>query len=332
MKSYNRDTDRYITSRALELFATGNYSEAEMADIITEETGINVSRNVVHGRVYRHKTTSGLEEKPRTILPYFTKYEHYIRGTVPPVAKVDYDVSSGPLKILVLNDLHTPFQHEEAVEAALVANKSPDIVVTSEVTDMYSVTSFAKYQHVSFEQEVEEIIRWFEYLSENYPLIIAIGGGHERRLPKYVLSRIKSDMLFLVETDILKVLARPFGNIIVTTNPWYQINDALFTHIDKHSATIPMRSADKVHAWVQAWRPHLEDISDYSILVQAHSHHSGIINLPDVQLVETGCLQRIPEWVMYRTPMLPWTHGWCVVYQNDGVTDLNATQLLVYRE
>ena len=331
MKAYTRDTDRYITSRALELAAIGNYSEAEMASILTEETGIEVSRNVVHGRVYRHKVTSGLEEKPRTYLPYFSKYEPLLRGEALPPAKIEYDYSSGPLKILVLNDLHTPFQHEEAIEEALVQNKSPDIVVTSEVSDMYSVTSFAKYQHVSFEQEVEEIIRWFEYLSENYPLTIAISGGHEMRLPRYILSRIKSEMLFLVETDILKVLARPFSNIIVTENPWYQINDAIFTHINRHSTTIPMRSVDKVHEWLQAWKSHL-DITDYRLLVQAHSHHSGLVNLPTVQLVETGCLQRIPEWVIYKAPTLPWTHGWCVAYQNNGVTDLNSTQLVVYRK
>jgi len=327
--NYNRNLDTYITNRALEL--TGSLSESEIAKIISEETGLDVSRNVVHGRVYRNKISSGLEKKPRTIMPYFDKYREYFTEDMLPAPKVDYDFSEGPIKILVLNDLHTPMQHERALEQAITENKSADIVITSEVSDMYSLTSFAKYQHVSFELEVEEIIRWFEFLNETFPVTYVINSGHDRRLTRYVLSRIRSDLLFLIEPNLLRVLARPFAKIITIQNNFHFINDAIFTHFDK-SSSVPMRSALNAHQWLQNWKSHLTTVTDYRVLVQAHSHFSGILNYSGIQLIESGCLQEIPEWVLRKLPMKAWTHGWVLVFQHNGVTNLNATQLMVYHE
>lgn len=332
MISYNRDKDLYITNRALELTDDPNgYSESEIAKIISEEIGLAVTRNVVHGRVYRQRRSSGLEMKPRIYMPYFEKYADYYVESRLAEPKVNYDFSVGPLKILVVNDLHMPFQHEAALEQALVENKSADVVVTSEVADMYSLTSFAKYMHVPFEREVEEIIRWFEYLNENFPITYVVNSGHDRRLPRYILSRIRSDLLFLVETDLLRRLAKPFERVVTVPKRWVPINDALFTHLDKHSATIPMRGVVHSYEWVRNWG-HDFDIPKFRLMAQAHGHHSGIVNLPNVQLVETGCLQQTPEWVLNKMPKLPWVRGWTIVYQNDGVTNLNETKVVVYRK
>jgi len=127
----------------------------------------------------------------------------------------------------------------------------------------------------------------------------------------------------------MSVLARPFSRVVTIPENHYQINDAVFTHFDI-SSSVPMRSAIRSHEWIQSWEEHV-DVDPYRLLVQAHSHGSGILNLPGVQLVESGCLQEIPRWVMNKHPRKPWVHGWVVAYQNDGVTDLNATQLRVYR-
>jgi len=328
MTTYNRDIDQYITGRALEL--SGTMSESEIATVLSDETELDISRNVVHGRIYRNKSVSKLGDKPHLIMPYFSKYADYYNGKLSPVEKVDYDYSSGPLKILVLNDLHVPFQHEAALEQALSNNRSADIVITSEVADMYSLTSFAKYQHVPFDFEVEEIIRWFEFLNENFPATYVLHAGHDRRLSRYVLSRIRSDLLFLVETDLLDLLARPFSNVVVVPDIKYSINDAIFTHFDI-SSSIPMRSAIRAHEWLREWKEHF-DIPPYKLLVQAHTHKSGIINLPGVQLVESGCFQTVPEWVFRKFPTQSWVHGYCVVFQNDGTTNLDGTRVCVYRE
>lgn len=331
MQPYTRNVDEYITNRALELSGANIYSESEIAAIISNELEFEISRNVVHGRIYRRRKLVPLELKPRSIMPYYEKYKGYFDGSRPPEPKAIYDFSSGPVKILVPNDLHVPFQHEEALEQAVTENRSADIVITSEISDMFALSTFSKTKHVSFEQEVEEIIRIYEFLSENFPLTVVINSGHAKRLPKYILSRIRSDLLFLVETDLLKLLARPFDNIITVSDVFYALNDALFTHVEKHSSVVPMRSAAKAHEWLQNWKAHL-GIQDYRVLVQGHSHHSGIINLPTVQLVETGCLQRIPEWIFNKSPMLAWVHGWAVLYQNNGITNLNATEVVVYRK
>ena len=328
MSGYSRDLDAYITNRAVEL--NQEKSESEIAEIISNETGEDISRNVVHGRLYRLKARNKLSDKPLEFMPYFEKYREILEGRKPSPKKVDYDFSEGFLKILVINDLHIPFQYDESIEFALESNMSADIVVTSEVSDLYSLTRFSKTKHASFELEVEGILRWYEFLNENFPVSYVILAGHDKRLPKYVLSRIKSELLFLFEPYLVEALAKPFERVIFIDRVYHQINDALFTHLNKHSTVIPMRSADSSHKWIQNWKKHL-NIDEYRLLVQAHSHHSGLINLPNVQLVETGCNQRVPEWIFDKNPMLPWVHGHTVVYQKNGVTDLNSTEVKVYR-
>jgi len=330
-RPYIRNQDDYITNRAVELSLATELSESEIASIISDELGEHISRNVIHGRLYRLKTLPQLRDKPRPSMPYFDKYEDYFTKRILPEPKVSFDFSRGHLKILVLNDLHTPFQHSAALEQAIAENRSADVLITSEITDLYSMTSFAKYQHVSFETEVEEIIRLFEFFNDTFPVTYIVSCGHDRRLPRYVMSKIKSELLFLVETDLMGVLARPFPRVVPIPQLWYGINDALFSHLEKHSSTIPMRSVTRTHEWFQNWKPHL-NLKPYRLLVQAHSHHSGLVNLPDVQLVESGCLQTIPEWVIRKAPTLPWTWGWVQVYQCDGVTDLNATRVMTYRK
>lgn len=327
MTQYTRNIDSYITKRALEL--VGQYSESGIAEIISEEVGIDVSRSVVHGRIYRRRDIVELAPSPMPSMPYFDRYKEYYEHDAPAEPKLNYNFSGGPVKILVLNDMHIPCQFDAAIEQAVRENRSADVVILSEVSDLYALSSFSKTKHISFEHEIEEIIRIYEFLSESFPLVVVVNSGHAKRLPKYILNRIRSDLLFLVETDLLGFLAKPFNNIITVPEVYYTINDVLFSHIEKHSSVVPLRSAAKSHEWLQNWKYHL-GIPEYRVLVQGHSHHSGVINLPDVQLIESGCLQRIPDWIFNKSPMLPWVHGWTVLFQYDGVTNRNATQVVVY--
>jgi len=329
MRTYRRDRDEYLTRRALELSTI--FSESRIAQILSEELGEEITRNTVHGRIYRRTRSSGLECKPRTSMPYFERYERYLRKVEPPPEKANFSFDKGHIKILVINDLHAPFQHEEALQTALTDNFSSDIIVTSEISDLYSYSPFAKDKHVSFELEVEEILRLFEYFNQTFPVTFVVSAGHEKRITRAITRKIHTELLFLIETNLLELLASPFPNIITIPEPYFQINDALFTHLNKYSQTIPMRSAHNTHRWIQNWKKSL-GIGEYRVLAQAHSHHSGIYNMPTVQLIETGCLQKIPEWVLDRCPMLPWMTGWTVIEQNDGRTDLNATKVVIYED
>ena len=324
MTIHNIQQDLYITSRAIEL--ENKYSEYQIAELISKELSVQVTRAVVHGRLYRRRE---LGTYPKYMpMPYFEKYKDYYLGATQERTKITVDHSKGVSKILVLNDLHAPFQVEEFLERALTENENSDILVISEPIDLYSATSFPKVKHVSFEHEVEELIRLYEMFSDMFPVVYVVRAGHDRRLLRKISKRIPTELLWLIDTDLITLLAKPFNNIIVSEYPWYNIGDAIFTHFDKFSSVNPMSSAPKVHDWITMWRPHF-NIPEYKVLVQGHCHHSGIVNYPDKQLVETGCLQEIPPFVLSTLPKQPWVHGWVTLYQLDGKTDRNSTRVFV---
>ena len=326
------EENQYLTKRALDLYNQGGFSEQQIAAIISEELGVEITRNQVHGRIYRAKKTSGLEELPRYETPYMDKYYDYIVGNIPPVEKTDFDLTDGLRRIFVLNDIHLPFQHEEALEWALSRNRSAHILVTSDLYDAYSLTPFTKDKNIPLEFEIEEILRLLEFFNDTYSYVLVINSCHGRRVKRYFGSHVDPSLFFLTEMKMLKVLARPFENVVVVDKPFAMIGDAIFAHAPKFSASIPMRGGDKLAAWITMWKELIPEVSDFKVIVQGHTHHQGLINYHGLQIIESGCMQRIPSWIYDKMPMQPWVLGYAVLTQYNGVTDRNKTQLFVYDE
>lgn len=327
MQRYSRDIDTFITKRALELASSGK-SESEIAGIISLETREEITRSTVHGRLYRTKGAT-IQEKQIPDMPYFNKYREFYNLDNSYPDKLEYSFSSGPVKILNLNDIHVPFQHERAFMQAVETDRSADVVVLSEVMDMYSKTSFTKKRNVPLELEIEHTIRIYEFLSENFPVTYVLGSTHDARVIRTITSRIGTDLLFLTETNVPKFLARPFPNVIPIDAVFFVINDVLFSHFNAYSNTKPLGGVDKIRDWLYNWKEAL-GIPSVRVIMHGHTHHSGIYNYVNTQIVETGCLENITDFIVDTMPSMPWVLGWGVVEQLDGKTDLNKTRVRIY--
>ncbi len=323
-----------VTARLQELVCSPEgYSESQMATLLTEEFGTAFSRDAVHNKILRLNLRALLDKPVTNIMPYYTKYKDIIQSESE-IAK-DFIVEDNQLvvelpkeklKILQLGDLHIPFQIDEQVQVAVNRNRAADLAVVVEVSDCYSISRFNKNLSVPFEVEVDNIVRYFEYLSETFPLVFIVTGNHEKRINKAFVKGVPPSLLFLVKKNMLKLLARPFNNIIVFDLPLLQVNDAVFTHAEYFSKT-DLKSGVNASSFIYEWQKSL-GLSDYRLVVQSHTHMLGATyrHGGELKVIESGCLCRVPDYAVVNFYSKPQVNGYVVIIQNNGVTDFNLTR------
>lgn len=329
--------DSAITDRLLILRKEG-LSESQIADKLSKEYNVFVTRDAVHNKLTRYnEAKDGLKKRQVVnIMPYYSKYIDMIEGdTEGPQKKIDYDggtvfkLNKKNLKILYLGDLHIPFQIDEQVEEAVNENINADIVVTNEVMDCYAISRFRKSLSIPMETEIDRTVRYFEYLNSTFDLAIVFGGNHELRVHRKFQEGIPTPLMWMIKDNMLRLLAKPFPNVIVVDGLCVQINDCLFAHMESFSK-VDLKSAVNAYNFFQEWKTTL-NLDDFRCVVQGHTHMCGAsYRAGNFKIIEGGCLCNVPDYAVEKMYSKPQTNGYVVVRQVDGVTDFNNTREFVF--
>jgi hypothetical protein len=309
-----------------------DYSESEIAKIMTDEFGEEFSRDAVHNKIIRLSARTLLDRPVTDIMPYYSKYKDIIESEDPiektfeiPQNQMSVELPKDKLTILHLGDLHIPFQSDDQIQTAMNRHASADIVLTTEVLDCYSISRFNKNLSVPFEVEVDNAVRYFETLSENFPLTIVTSGNHDKRIDKAFMKGVPPALLWLVKGSILKLLARPFPNIIVAESPVLQINDAVFAHAEFFSK-VDLKAAMNVREFLNEWKDTL-NLRNFRLVVESHTHMLGATyRSGNMKIMESGCLCKVPDYSVAGFYSKPQTNGYLVIVQKDGKTDFNLTR------
>ena len=208
-------------------------------------------------------------------------------------------------KILVIPDLHVPFQHRAAVAEMLRRDGDADrAVVMGDVGDAFSLSRFIKYEHLPYQEEIVALVQMFETLSMAFPRIDLIAGNHDGlRLEKALRTSLNEDFMAAVQFICNNVLspvdaiASRFKNVYLSGHQvdrhrvrWFtQIGDVLFTHAEAFSR-VPGAAMRRIEEWITDMERTLH-LNPWKIIVQAHTHQLGMFPwLADKLMVECGCL------------------------------------------
>ncbi len=334
MIDWTFDKSRRLTELVCD---TERYSESQIAKMMTDEFGEEFTRDAVHNKILRLNVRTLLDRPIPDRMPYYTAHKDVIEGREEEPEKVlelkpnqmFVDLQRENLKILHLGDPHIPFQNDEQIQTAMNRNASADVVVTTEVIDCYSISRFNKNLSVPFEVEVDNAVRYFETLSENFPLTIVTSGNHDKRIDKAFMRGVPPALLWLVKGSILKLLAKPFPNIIVSETPVLQINDAVFAHAEFFSK-VDLKAAMNVRDFLNEWRETL-DLRNFRLVVESHTHMVGATyRSGNMKIMESGCLCKVPDYAVMGFYGKPQTNGYLVINQKNGVTDFNTTREFVF--
>jgi predicted phosphodiesterase len=116
-------------------------------------------------------------------------------------------------KILIISDLHFPYQDNKAIELALKygeKNKMDCILINGDLFDFATISRHEKdWRHRSLVDEIDAVKEFFEYLQHRFPnvKIVFKEGNHDERFDKWLFH--KSPEFFNVSgltlKDVLKL-------------------------------------------------------------------------------------------------------------------------------
>ena len=298
----------------------GSPSESEMATTLSDEFEITLTKDAVHGKLWR--VSERLMMTPYEPMPNYEKHKHLKHDNTIDNRLSSIDLS-GHKKILHAGDLHIPHHNAKAVAATLNANAAADLVVMSELMDIGSFSKWGSTDAIPLQHEVEETLTLLELMDAAFPCTILLSSNHENRIARSLVKVLPTEMsLLLNDFSILQLLARPFENVHVVDNWFVQVGDALFCHAEKYSS-VSMKAAVDLDAYFKDNYTYLGITMPYRVLVQAHTHHLGVAYKPDLKLFEAGMLCQLRDWQEQKVQKNPWVTGYVVVEMKDGRSVLN---------
>lgn len=296
---------------------------------------IPTRNQVKNALAYAKSRAEYLRDKPVTdIMPYFNHYSKEIEGliNIEKDTTLQQQILAKPKrKICVISDIHIPFTNEEKLQQAIDLNRTADIlVVAGDVMDMYSCMRHRMKKNIPIEVELDNTVRFFEYISNIFPIVYVLPGNHDTRAMKKVQDLLPSQLLFLVDNDILPLLARPFSNIFYHDDWWLQIGDTIFAHAEI-SSQYEGRPPVVLSEWFgkRGWGKRL-GLSEIRCVVQAHTHQVASVYREDLKMFECGCMAQVMDYVLDpKAFMRPPLNGCVSLLQENGRTNFNESREFV---
>jgi len=116
-------------------------------------------------------------------------------------------------RILVISDLHFPYQDNKAIELALKygeKNKMDCILINGDLFDFATISRHEKdWRHRSLVDEIDTVKEFFDYLQHRFPnvKIVFKEGNHDERFDKWLFHKSPEffDVSGLTLKDVLKL-------------------------------------------------------------------------------------------------------------------------------
>jgi len=253
-------------------------------------------------------------------------------------------------KILVLSDLHVPFQCEDLLLGALQDHKDAHtVVILGDFMDMYSASRFARSRYIDPLDEMSQAAAILELLATRFPRVVVLEGNHDSRAQRWLqTNRPEIAPLLLHPFEYLQYvwdgggIRRRYANVefpmlevnnegrSVVARHLFRIGDALLGHFER-SLKGPGRTVHGIAAdWLAQWEHVLFEPGSIRVLVQAHVHRLAKMQWGRLTLFECGCIADIMQYVMSSPAYHPPQMGYVVLYQRNGVTDVNLSNYFFY--
>ncbi len=222
-------------------------------------------------------------------------------------------MSRKPEKILVMNDLHVPFQDKPLMKKMYKfiekhQNEFDKIFLLGDWIDFYSISRFDKdpERRLYLKKEVDMAKKELEKLREVYPKgeIWYLKGNHEERVEKYI-KRNAQELYWVEGLKLEKLLDLDELDIKYINKRYFKYKGLIYSHLIK---------ANKYGGY--SARNLGVDIQNS--LIHGHSHKSGKVRMGKYDFYDNGCLCKLDA--EYLKVPASWTHSFAVVevYGNES--------------
>jgi predicted phosphodiesterase len=291
------------------------------------------TRDMIKNALARAKeSASYIADSPKAVpTPYIEKYIQQLKGDdiVEKNASILSEILAKPVrKILVISDLHIPFVDEEKFQKVIDQNRTADIcLIAGDFLDGYSLSRWRLDSDLPFQHELDNGIRYLEYISKVFPWTRVIRGNHDERAVKKIRDLIPPSLLFLVDQDPLAYITRPFENIEYEDSWWTVLGDALIAHQER-SSTYEGRPAVLLQDFFRnkGWHTRL-DLPQINVYITGHTHQVSTVYKEGLKMMETGCLANVMKYALdSHAFMRPPMNGYVNLVQENGITNWNESR------
>lgn len=217
--------------------------------------------------------------------------------------EIENKVSDVKKKVMIINDVHVPYQHEELLNEIKKHSDIDYLVIGGDLIDCESCSSFQVLERPTLE---EELVAAHEFIQEINKIInaeiICIKGNHEERLEREICKMQNKGLQRLLDSQLLRMLEEGFKFNIGTKRKQYKAIEN-FKYIDKWYArlfdnlvichpkdfsNVPAKIAEKSAEYFL----NRDVIEKDDIIFIGHTHKfSQIVSTrrQDVFVVENGC-------------------------------------------
>ncbi len=141
-------------------------------------------------------------------------------------------------KIMIINDVHVPYQHEGLLDEIKKHKDIDCLVIGGDLIDCESCSSFQMLERPTLEQE---LVSAHEFIQEINKIInteiICIKGNHEERLEREICKMQNKGLQRLLDSQLLRMLEEGFKFNIGTKRKQYKAIEN-FKYIDKWYARL----------------------------------------------------------------------------------------------
>lgn len=259
---------------------------------------------------------------------------------------------AGSRKILVLSDLHIPFHNMEMIDWAVTTERDADeLVLLGDLWDMYAASRFVKNRRIDVLEELEigysMLVDWLQ----QFERVVVVVGNHDTRPARLVmrehvevaplllspLEYVKYRMVSDGQAHLLERLVEPrylvrgsHPSYPVVTDFLYVVGDAVLGHFEVSRKGPGMTAYRLAMEWLPTWGP-LVGVEQARVLVQGHVHRLSKGIYGKTTIIESGCCAHVLDYVtQYPLSYAPPSIGYVVLYQDDGVTDINRSGYMAY--
>ena len=141
-------------------------------------------------------------------------------------------------KVMIINDVHVPYQHEKLLDEIKKHKNIDYLVIGGDLIDCESCSSFQMLERPTLE---EELVAAHEFIQEINKIIdaeiICIKGNHEERLEREICKMQNKGLQRLLDSQLLRMLEEGFKFNIGTKRKKYKAIEN-FKYIDKWYARL----------------------------------------------------------------------------------------------
>ena len=271
------------------------------------------------------------------IHPESVRY-HLTRKDKPKLTEREKLLDTGVEKVLVLSDLHIPYQRSDVLDiVSKHAGEISMIVFNGDIIDNKAISKYVELKRGTLIDEMaacHELLKQIDDMTPNVKKVMIL-GNHEIRLSKYMasnptqLNSLHTDNVLREIVDGFKKVDHEKGQLTYynslnnyeVLDTWYYVDKGVVYCHPISFSKIPARTA------YNAVEYFVRNGVQFDTCLVAHTHHYGACMNLGKYCVETGCLcEPQPYASTGRLTYVPQDYGYHLAVFKDGKYDINLSR------